>query len=100
MKKLMLYLLDEEYEFIRQSSFDAGQKMSAYVKDCIQFNGKPLITVNAKLDNYKELEKPISPNNFVKVSKLPKSPNGQCKVCGAGLNQYGDFCIGKGHHQQ
>jgi len=27
-------------------------------------------------------------------------PRKICKVCGAGLNQYGDYCIGKGHHKQ
>ena len=34
------------------------------------------------------------------VHKDVPRPRKICKVCGAGLNQYGDYCIGKGHHKQ
>jgi len=33
------------------------------------------------------------------IEKIPQLKK-QCKVCGMGLTQYGDYCIGKGHHKQ
>jgi len=46
----------------------------------------------------------ITEDEFVdfkkKELKIPPSKSGVCKVCGAGLNPYGDFCLGKEHHKQ
>jgi hypothetical protein len=79
MKKLMLYLTEEEYEFIRQEAFKGGEKLSGYVKGCVFKSGKE--------------DKKIS-----KVESTVKVDTGRCKVCGMMLNTYG-LCNNSAKHK-
>lgn len=34
------------------------------------------------------------------IEKIPTSKTGVCKICGFGLDTYGQFCLGKKRHKQ
>ena len=112
MKKLMLYLPEEEYEKIRDGGFREKISMSQWVRDRL-FGGPQVLDdpsefikeVEKFKKNIPELSKKRTSNEVVIKKEVIKTPIlqsklGNCKTCGAGINQYGDYCIGKGHHKQ
>lgn len=95
----MVYLLDEEYEEIRQLAFSGGVKMSAYVKDKLFYTN-----VTKSKDKISIEKKPKIVNTVTEVKKEikkvldKKSQSNLCPVCGSFLNQYGE-CNNKFKHK-
>ena len=98
MKKLMLYLTEEEYEKIRDGGFRGKISMSQWVRERLFGD---LIGLKPVEDTVYVAKTPD--NTVIKKTKFTPTvtpEHGQCKVCGMGLNEYGDYCIGKGRHKQ
>ena len=81
-------LHQEQHDLIKERGEETGCSLSWIIREA--------------LDEYFEDKHPsLSINTSTSTSKpIPPSPRGQCKVCGAGLNEFGDFCLGKGKHKQ
>lgn len=92
---------DDQYNWIKEESYRRGVSFSEFIRKAVD---------NSLSSKETKVTKPVSVNptgssevslkkNVVKKPIL-QGKFGNCKICGAGLNEYGDFCIGKVKHKQ
>ncbi len=92
----MVYLLDEEYELIRQQAFDGGVKMSAFVKEKLFYNEEVTKKIIEETPHIVKTKQDL--NVEIKKALAKKPQNSLCPVCGSFLNQYGE-CNNKFRHK-